>query len=327
MWRLCEEFGLSGRGLGKLCSRWKIPVPPRGYWRRLATGGKTTQPPLPPEERPVPIRIDPSPKRPAPKSLPSLTVPDRLVSPHVLVRRTRENWLANKPLEPTSLDLRVSKDSRARALRIADTIIKELERRGHSVMVDGYRKTFAEIGGEKVGFYIEERRTRHETVLIEDEKRRYVYKPRFEFKPSGKLSLRTEGYSRRIRHGWSDGVRQEVESGLPEFLDSLEKCAERERIRRQERLEEEKRWAEVQRLCWAEEQRVKELDEQLALWRTARDLRGYIEFAESIDSATLDADWMEWVRGRLETYVAALRERLAKPKVGSRERFGNSRGS
>jgi hypothetical protein len=42
MWRLCNEFGLAGRGLGKLCERWNVPVPPRGYWRRLATGVKTT---------------------------------------------------------------------------------------------------------------------------------------------------------------------------------------------------------------------------------------------------------------------------------------------
>src|SRR3954451_4846688 len=46
MWRLCEEFGLSDRGLGKLCERWNVPVPPRGYWRRLETGGKTTRIPL-----------------------------------------------------------------------------------------------------------------------------------------------------------------------------------------------------------------------------------------------------------------------------------------
>ena len=33
---LAEEFGISGRGLGKICSRFEIPVPPRGYWANLA---------------------------------------------------------------------------------------------------------------------------------------------------------------------------------------------------------------------------------------------------------------------------------------------------
>lgn len=64
MWRLCDEFGLSGRGLGKLCERWTVPVPPRGYRRRLETGGRTTCVPLPPGSRPQKIRIAPSPMRP-----------------------------------------------------------------------------------------------------------------------------------------------------------------------------------------------------------------------------------------------------------------------
>jgi hypothetical protein len=29
---------ISGRGLGKMCARLNIPVPPRGYWAKLAVG-------------------------------------------------------------------------------------------------------------------------------------------------------------------------------------------------------------------------------------------------------------------------------------------------
>lgn len=315
MWRLCEEFGLSGRGLGKLCERWNIPVPPRGYWRRLETGGKTNRVPLPLDSRPLEIRITPSPKRPTKEILPSVHVPERLSSPHELVRRTRENWQANKPLEPTSLDLRVSKHARSRALRIADAIIKELKRRGHSVLVDGYRKTLAVINGEKLGFYIEERHTRHETVLTDEERKRYVYKPRFEFKPSGRLSLRIEGYSRDIQHGWSDGARQKVEGVVAEFLAGLERSAEESRIRRQERLADERRWAEERRLRDAEERRVKELDEHLKLFRTAKDIREYLAFAESVDTSMPDTDWIEWVRGRLVVYDAMLRGRVSKARA------------
>jgi len=35
---LAEEFGISGRGLAKLCERLKVPVPPRGYWRKVSLG-------------------------------------------------------------------------------------------------------------------------------------------------------------------------------------------------------------------------------------------------------------------------------------------------
>lgn len=63
------------------------------------------------------------------------------------------------------------------------------------------------IGGERVGFYIEERHTRHKTVITEDELKRYIYKPRFEFRPSGKLSLRIKRGPARL-----DG-RREAEGG------------------------------------------------------------------------------------------------------------------
>lgn len=35
---LAPEFGLSDNGLRKLCLRYDIPVPPRGYWSRIAAG-------------------------------------------------------------------------------------------------------------------------------------------------------------------------------------------------------------------------------------------------------------------------------------------------
>jgi hypothetical protein len=44
---LARELGLSGRGLGKLCARYNIPVPPRGYWAKRAFGKRVAKPPLP----------------------------------------------------------------------------------------------------------------------------------------------------------------------------------------------------------------------------------------------------------------------------------------
>lgn len=44
---VAKHFGLSGRGLGKLCERNSIPVPPRGYWQRKAAGQRMERrPPL-----------------------------------------------------------------------------------------------------------------------------------------------------------------------------------------------------------------------------------------------------------------------------------------
>ena len=54
---LAEEFGISGRGLGKICSRFKIRVPPRGYWAKLAAGKHVTRIPLPTAKSDVPSEI------------------------------------------------------------------------------------------------------------------------------------------------------------------------------------------------------------------------------------------------------------------------------
>ena len=41
--KLAEEFNLSDRGLAKICERHRVPVPPRGYWAKLAAGKKVKQ--------------------------------------------------------------------------------------------------------------------------------------------------------------------------------------------------------------------------------------------------------------------------------------------
>jgi hypothetical protein len=44
---VAKDYGMSGRGLAKTCSRLRVPVPPRGYWARVQNGHKERKPPLP----------------------------------------------------------------------------------------------------------------------------------------------------------------------------------------------------------------------------------------------------------------------------------------
>src|SRR6185312_15784039 len=41
---LAKEYGLSDRGMAKLCIRNSIPVPPRGYWAKKEAGQPVRQP-------------------------------------------------------------------------------------------------------------------------------------------------------------------------------------------------------------------------------------------------------------------------------------------
>ena len=44
---IAKEFGISDRGLAKVCARLEVPVPPRGYWAKLQAGKPVSKVPLP----------------------------------------------------------------------------------------------------------------------------------------------------------------------------------------------------------------------------------------------------------------------------------------
>lgn len=44
--QVAKEYGLSDRGLGKLCAKYQIPVPPRGYWQKIRNGQEIKIPKL-----------------------------------------------------------------------------------------------------------------------------------------------------------------------------------------------------------------------------------------------------------------------------------------
>ena len=46
MHKLASEFGLSDVGLAKVCKRYKIPKPTRGYWVKLECGKEVSKWPL-----------------------------------------------------------------------------------------------------------------------------------------------------------------------------------------------------------------------------------------------------------------------------------------
>ena len=54
---VAKELGISGRGLAKICTRFEIPVPPRGYWAKLAAGKRAPEIPLPSTDSKLPFEI------------------------------------------------------------------------------------------------------------------------------------------------------------------------------------------------------------------------------------------------------------------------------
>ena len=156
MSRVAPRYGLSDRGLAKICASHNIPVPPRGYWAKLAHGHKVTQPPLPPlkkgEESRIYLQKGEAPAEkaeaaPQPAEIAfeqqaenRIVVAERLGRVHPLVEKTRTMLKACRPTHWTRglvwardcLDVKVTA-SLPRAMRIMQALLAALEARGHTI--------------------------------------------------------------------------------------------------------------------------------------------------------------------------------------------------
>jgi hypothetical protein len=148
-------------GLAKICKRYNIPRPGLGHWARKQHGYNLIQTPLPQVEGEAIIEIQPVEKQNRifdPKQAEEaaqkaadekemknpVSVPKTLIDPHPLVTKTEKSLRTAKPDDrgilrasgPETLSAVVGPDSIDRAMRILDTLIKALEKRGMKVKVD-----------------------------------------------------------------------------------------------------------------------------------------------------------------------------------------------
>ncbi len=93
--KIAGRFGLSDRGLAKLCERHDIPLPPRGYWARVAAGQKVASVPLPKPDDDAEVPLPPA---ASPQSMGSLERAFGIRTP-TAKRGTRESPAA-RPKKP-----------------------------------------------------------------------------------------------------------------------------------------------------------------------------------------------------------------------------------
>jgi hypothetical protein len=351
MVKLSEQYGFSDVGLAKICKRHNIPRPPRGYWARKAAGYNVKKLPLPPGDDVI-IEITQNPysrnksKLKATLSQMSqaqeseeepIVVPDRLSSPHALIRQSSEILngrqssevgIVNPPKEGC-LDISVSKGGLRRALRIMDTVIKALEKHGYGIYLsEGRTKT--KIQGVTISFGISEKLvTKKKRPDEHDLEGRYHFgHSRFidERVPSGDLSLTIHDaedfYIYGCQRQWNDGKKAKIENRIQSFIEGLETVAaakierdreeqeeERRRIERQRRLEEERlRRAELRRRYLEEEGRVNTLISCAENWKRSHILREYIAEVEKRAAGgelpfSLEkplAEWLRWAQDQVD---------------------------
>jgi hypothetical protein len=229
---LAEEFGISGRGLGKICSRFEIPVPPRAYWAKLAAGKHLTKAPLPTVKSDFPseILIQPSPEGLAAtlpeqvraevttvlESRDQIQVPETLRSPHPIVKRWLEqkrerqkvDQLSDRRSEPP-LDV-----TERRKLGILSAVFSEIEKLGHAVK-EARGEVYFEIGAQRLDYKVSEP-YKQVQIQLSDEERRRSWNPaiatRTDLEATGELCFEITTYiSEPIRKRWRDGKRKKLE--------------------------------------------------------------------------------------------------------------------
>jgi len=191
--------------------------------------------------------------------------------------------------------------------------------------------SYVEILGEKIKFALHEKVKRTDHIITEKEKaelRRYKYTsiPKWDYTPTGKLSLMVNEYgSYGLQKTFTDGVTKRIDDKLNEFVVNLYKIAFVDHQERLKREEERRRWQEEQRQLAEEarrrekeQQRLLELEKQSQLWNKSNQLRTYIKEVENrallhhhpADHQVKLERWLLWARDhadRIDPLINGLR--------------------
>lgn len=339
--RLAAQFRLSGNGLAKICVRLGIPYPPRGHWAKVAAGKAVKTVPLSQAKPGTPLSVEIRPTQ-SPgikrgeqvldglppvvrKVVTSARVSSRLAQPHPLVegwlashekrraeaRRERDPW-TRKMLAPGEF----TADDRRRH-RIADAILKALERCGVTVGETDRGLLVAEVSGSKVEFDLREKLKQVRRPLTEDESRWETWNKRGfkqELAPTGCMVISIRNYlDGSLRREWLETSNRPMETSLPEILATILKAGEVLKERRDKAEREAALYEERRRLREEERARQKEDDDRWAYfveaagrWHEMARMQSFlaalkllpVESADLVNGRSL-AEWMDWVDQRI----------------------------
>lgn len=325
---IAKQYGLSDRGLGKLCERNGIPVPPRGYWAKIKSGQKLKKPPLLFSDSSATKAI--LEKRISPK-LPDQTTKEEKLPQEVVESMEREKTPEYRIKAPKSLTKYhpiISKWNNEndyyghkqrltgierRSRIILSILLNALEERHFEISQNRNYGRFIQIKIDQdfISIAISEyiKRTRRE--ITQEEKANSYYsnqKYTYDNENTGKLSLTIFDNYDKSRNNYTETdekaiseMLNEIVAGIIEQIWYVKKC----RLIQEER--ERKEW-ERQRLAWEEEARRKEeeekfkhLEKQAENWNKAKKIREFItEVKAAFCNGCIDKseeefeEWTKW---------------------------------
>jgi len=233
----------------------------------------------------------------------------RAMLAHPLIEKTRvalsesrardgEKLWASRGAE--CLDLRVTKNTLARGLRIMASILHILEREEFKVVVDSKdtESTRVTIYGETIRFGLIER-SRQIKPPPNPKDSPYSYNP-VRLEPTGILSIEVWNYySGGPQKAWRDRESVKLEEQVPKCVAGMMRTALKERAdtkaREERELAHQKKVAEVEaelETILAEEKRIKLLRRDAGAWHRAERIRKYIVAVR--ESGSKDGEWLRW---------------------------------
>lgn len=334
------RYQLSDVGLKKLCSRLLIPTPPRGYWAKLKAGRtvpgcpslkpykgnprhlyRFVAQPVKPTEGNVPVdeRLEPV---LAFESDPAnyIQVPSRVTRWHHLVAATRDAFNTGykdsrgMPLPGgKGIDIAVSADQRMRALRVMNTLIKALEKRGFE-LVPGDHHVEVEMFGVRLPLSVFEATKRANYVptakqVAAKSRGEYSYWPPYQYTPIGTLEIRCGDGGAVIK----DSTRAPIEEQLNQVVILMARRAigtlrYREEQERLSQIRETRRRdaLALKAIQDVEKEKLEALKVAALRWQQAQTIRAYLVALEQEAQSNglglngAQQDYVAWARTKAD---------------------------
>jgi hypothetical protein len=333
--RLGPKYGITDKGLAKICDRLNVPYPPAGYWLRVNAGGSPEKTVLPPAKEGVPdyITIYPTPERSteeieaaahfleALEKFKSVEVCDTLRGRHPVVaaltaehnrkfkeaKREQRRWggISSRVVALTELD--------HRRHRILNTFLKEAGK----VNFDGLTAGSLHSGENRIEFSLEEYRRQVRRELRPGV--RHAFNPDQQWtqekveKGELRFKFRTALW-RGAQLLWVDGSDAPLENQISEILATLVAAApflEQKRIAEEKRkcvrIEAERKRQQEAARRKIEKNRWRRVLELSDRWHGANRVKSFIAEIEAM--AILGDDPLAGGRSRQE-WLAWLKQRL-----------------
>ncbi|OEO28111.1 hypothetical protein VW23_000515 [Devosia insulae DS-56] len=312
-----RSLGFPVARLRSLCRSNDIDLPPPGYWAKVAAGApakrRTLRTDVLSAEEIVSTVSNSLPRTSLeraeevhssqPVNDPPPVAPDFKPTTALAreVMRAKKSYDGMLRLKSDGLELKISPSERLRSAALIEALVLAGAEAGWSV------GDTVSVDGEVLVLELRERTTAPVTTAS--------YVLRSDYVGTGDLVLSvSNGKYTGVRHNWSDTRRSRIEARLPRIVDDFSAMSAALKERRREREEQERRWAEQERIR-KEERRLAEVErvrgailrEQADAFDLAQRLRQYVEAVKVRTAAADEVDersvaWIQWA----ERHVADL---------------------